>query len=218
MRGGLQHISDDDFARAVIAEQFAHAPRLDPSGTSWLPFPFWVTGGAMMVFGRWLAVARAVAFGLNGAGAALVLAALRRAGVDRVTALAGAVLAMATPWNACLGAAAVPEGFTGAFVAAATIAAGSGRGSTRAWMNVALLCASLSRYEVWPACLLVTVWELARLRAMRVKASASEEWVPWKAIVVALIPMLGPAAWMAWNLHAHGSATHFLARVAAYRH
>jgi hypothetical protein len=41
---GFSHVSDDDYARTVIAEQFAHAPRLDPSGTSWLPLPFWVAG------------------------------------------------------------------------------------------------------------------------------------------------------------------------------
>ena len=49
---GFRQVSDDDYARAVIAEQFAHAPALDPSGTSWLPFPFWLHGGLMMIFGR----------------------------------------------------------------------------------------------------------------------------------------------------------------------
>jgi len=148
----------------VIAEQFAHAPRLDPSGTSWLPFPFWVTGSAMMVFGRSLFVARAVALGLGGLGAAFVYAALRAAGVGRVAAIAGVVLAMATPWNAWLGATTVPEGFTGAFVAAAAIGAGAAceaHASMRnaGWMAVvvALVSASLSRYEVWPACLVVTL-------------------------------------------------------------
>ncbi|MEO8796345.1 MAG: hypothetical protein ABI551_00540, partial [Polyangiaceae bacterium] len=52
LRLGFSHVSDDDYARAVISEQFAHAPSLDPSGTSWLPFPFWLTGSVMMVFGR----------------------------------------------------------------------------------------------------------------------------------------------------------------------
>ena len=34
-------------ARVVIAEQWVHAPRLDPSGTSWLPAPFWLNGAAI---------------------------------------------------------------------------------------------------------------------------------------------------------------------------
>ncbi|WP_394837840.1 hypothetical protein LVJ94_13090 [Pendulispora rubella] len=202
----MSHISDDDFARTVIAERFAHAPRLDPSGTSWLPFPFWITGGAMMAFGRSLAVARAVALALGGVGAVLAYAALRVARVDRLTALGGIALAMATPWNAWLGAATVPEGFTGAFVAAAAIAA-SAWPRARASIGVVLLCASLARYEVWPACLVVTVASLARTRPLVSRAS-----------LVALVPVAGPLAWMAWNLHAHGSATHFLDRVTAYRH
>ena len=202
---GLSHISDDDFARTVIAERFAHAPHLDPSGTSWLPFPFWITGATMMAFGRSLAVARAVALTLSGVGAVLAYGALRIARVDRLTSLAGVLLAMATPWNAWLGAATVPEGFTGAFVAAAAIIAGSSP-RARTSVGAVLFCASLARYEVWPACFVVTVVALARTRPLLSRAS-----------LMALVPMVGPAAWMAWNLHAHGSATHFLDRVTAYR-
>ena len=61
---GFSHVSDDDYARVAIAELFAHAPTLDPSGTSWLPFPFWLTGAAMMAFGRSLGTASVVAGGL----------------------------------------------------------------------------------------------------------------------------------------------------------
>ena len=59
---GFDHVSDDDYARVTIAQSFAHAPRLDPSGTSWLPFPFWALGSVMAVFGRSLEVARAATF------------------------------------------------------------------------------------------------------------------------------------------------------------
>ena len=65
LRLGFSHVSDDDFARTVIAQTFAGAPKLDPSGTSWLPLPFWLTGGAMMVLGRSIAVARGVAIALG---------------------------------------------------------------------------------------------------------------------------------------------------------
>ena len=40
---------------------------------------------------------------------------------------------------------------------------------------------------------------------------------PDASSVLALL-VAGPVGWMAWNFHAHGSATHFLTRVAAYRH
>ena len=48
---GFDHISDDDFARVTIAQTFASHPKVDPSGTSWLPFPFWAMGAAMLLFG-----------------------------------------------------------------------------------------------------------------------------------------------------------------------
>jgi len=196
---GFSHISDDDFARTVIAEQFAHAPRLDPSGTSWLPFPFWVTGGVMMVFGRSLEVARGVALVMGGAGAVMVYLALREAGVARWTAVAGTALAMAIPWNAWLGAATVPEGFTGAFVAAAAIG-----GARKPWMGTALLAATLSRYETWPAAAVIAI---AGVFAFKRERNV------WPFVAV-----LGPLAWMAWNAHAHDGPLHFFTRVANYRH
>ncbi len=41
---GFRAVSEDDYARIVIAQRFAAAPRLDPSGTRWLPLPFWLYG------------------------------------------------------------------------------------------------------------------------------------------------------------------------------
>ena len=58
---GFRSISDDDFSRVAIAQQFAVHPHLDPSGTSWLPLPFWVYGGAMKAFGLSLATAQITA-------------------------------------------------------------------------------------------------------------------------------------------------------------
>src|ERR1700720_407365 len=80
---GFTHVSDDDYARTVIAEQFAHAPRLDPSGTSWLPVPFWVEGLVMMAAGRSLAVARAVSVVLGAASVAAPYLAMRAVGMRR---------------------------------------------------------------------------------------------------------------------------------------
>ncbi len=207
---GFSHVSDDDYARTVISELFAHSPKLDPSGTSWLPLPFWITGGAMMVLGRSLEVARGVALTLGALSVIPLYVALRSTGVSRVSALVGVGLGMATPWNAWLGAAAVPEGYVGALVAAGAIALGDVR--TRPWAALCLLAAALSRYEAWPVCAFfgaVVAWRTARSEAERRTAAA------WLTVALAIA---GPLAWMAWNYRAHGSATHFLTRVAAYRH
>lgn len=200
---GFTHVSDDDYARTVIAERFAHAPTFDPSGTSWLPFPFWVTGTAMIAFGRSLAVARGTALCASGVTSACAYLGLRALPVARWPALAGIVVAMALPWSAWLGAADVPEGFFAPLLLVAmTTMNGSPR--ARALGAVALLAATLSRYEAWPVAAVFFLAGLAR--------GASPARVATHAL-----PLAGPLGWMAWNLHAHGSATHFLARVAAYR-
>jgi len=206
---GFRQVSDDDYARTVIAEGFAHAPRLDPSGTSWLPFPFWLHGGLMMLFGRSLETARAVALVTGAAVAVVPYLAMVTVGVPRGRALAGAALVALTPWSVWLGASPVPEGYTGALVGSAWILAGA-----RTWrpaLAAALLAlvAALSRYEAWPTCALLAV--VFAIRALRGKESR-------KMYVACIgIAALGPACWMAWNAHAHGSAVHFLHRVAAFR-
>jgi len=197
---GFDHVSDDDYARTVVAEQFAQVPRLDPSGTSWLPLPFWIVGAAMRLGGRSLAVARMTAIALGTASVALPFAAMRAA------ALIAVGIAMALPWEAWLGVATVPEAWTGALIAAAVI--GMAKDRARPWAAVTLFGASLSRYEAWPACGVLAA--LCVLRAFQGRA-------PRREVACALVAIAGPLLWMGWNLHAHGSALHFLARVSSFR-
>jgi len=208
LRQGFTHVSDDDYARTVIAEQLAHAPRLDPSETSWLPLPFWLTGAAMMAAGRTLGAARGVAIVLGAMSVAAPYLAMRVVGVRRGVALAGAALAMALPWNAWLGVSMVPEGWFGAIVAAAVIVVP--REDARPWAAGALLVASLSRYEAWPACALMVALCLWR-------AGRGIEGSRGRDLACALVAAAGPVAWMAWNAHAHGSAFHFVTRVTTFR-
>jgi hypothetical protein len=223
LRQGFTHVSDDDYARTVIAEQFVHAPRLDPSATSWLPLPFWLEGTAMMAGGRTLEVARAVAVVLGAASVAAPYLAMRAVGVRRAAALVATAVAMVLPWNAWLGVATVPEAWFGAIVAAAAITLD--REDARPWAAGALLAAALSRYEAWPVCALIAVlalWRAARGSPAGSLGSTSgpEHARPrWRRDVAsALLAAAGPAAWMAWNAHAHGSALHFITRVTTFRH
>jgi len=209
LHAGFTHVSDDDYARTVIAEQFAHAPRLDPSGTSWLPAPFWIEGLAMMVLGRSLAAARAVAMILGAASVAAPYVAMRVAGMKRPAAIAATAVAMTLPWNVWLGVATVPEGWVGALLAAAVMVMPVEK--ARPWAAGAMLVAALSRYEAWPACGVMAVfcaWNAARDGAM---ASRRTE------LMCALVAAAGPVAWMLWNAHAHGSPLHFVARVTSFR-
>jgi hypothetical protein len=232
LRRGFTHVSDDDYARTVIAEQLAHAPRLDPSGTSWLPLPFWIEGAAMMIAGRSLGVARAVAVVLGAASVCAPYAAMRGGAVPRAAAVVAAVVAMALPWNAWLGVATVPEAWAGALVAAAAV--GAAVPSMRLVAAAGLFAASLSRYEAWPACAVLAV--LCAVSAgtpprppstpprppSQARGEAGEGNVRRRSIArdvaCAVVAAIGPIAWMVHNAIAHGSAVHFLARVSAFRH
>jgi hypothetical protein len=207
LRGGFSHVSDDDYARVVIAQLFAHAPRLDPSGTSWLPFPFWTVGGLLMVTGRSLDTARLIAFCTGVVSVVPVYLALRKVGVVRWCAIASVIFAMATPWNAWLGVATVPEALTGALIACGAILMAAP--DARPYAAIALLAAALSRYEAWPVCAVLAV--VCMRAALREPAHRGRD--AWcGALAVA-----GPASWMIWNAYAHDGPLHFLRRVAAFR-
>ncbi len=229
LRTGFTHVSDDDYARTVIAQQFAVSPRLDPSGTSWLPLPFWIAGAWMQAFGRSLGAARAIAVLVGALGVAAPFAAMRAAGVARAAAAGATAIAMALPWSAWLGVATVPDGWTGALVAAGAIAMIDDR--ARPWAAVSLLVASLSRYEAWPVCAVFAIFCATRIfRGVRERdtrraprpplgtdAPGRPEASRRREIACAVVALVGPALWMAWNAHAHGSALHFIARVTAFR-
>jgi hypothetical protein len=206
LRCGFAQVSDDDYARTVIAQTFAHAPRLDPSGTSWLPFPFWLYGGVMALFGRSLGVARGLAFVLGALSPLVAWAGLRSMRVPKPVAFGGAALSALTPWAVWLGLAPVPEGWAGVCAAAALFFA-----PQEALVAGALaLVSSLARYEAWPvAALVACVLALRAVRGPRARRA--------RLAIAALLAAVGPLFWLANNAVAHGDALHFVARVTAYR-
>jgi len=221
LRAGFSHVSDDDYARTVIAQQFAHSPRLDPSGTSWLPLPFWIAGAWMRLFGRSLGTSRAIAVVLGALGVAAPYGAMRAVRVPRAAAAGATGIAMALPWSAWLGVATVPDGWVAALVAAGAIAMIDDR--ARPWAAASLLVASLSRYEAWPACAVFAIYCGVQIaRGSKARPTGGATGVPRarmarREALCAIVAVLGPALWMAWNAHAHGSPLHFLARVSAFR-
>ena len=214
---GVIALSDDDYARVTIAQRFAARPRLDPSGTSWLPFPFWVMGIVMKVLDASLDVARLVSGALSVAATWLVFAAGRAWGFSHRRALVAAALTAILPAAALLGSMTVPELPTAALALFAIVTATApdrhGSSGTFARYRAPLLCAlamvaaTLSRYETWPlaAALTVVLWRRQRGDA------------PWKRAALAAAPLFGPAFWMLHNRIAHGDALSFLRRVSSYR-
>jgi hypothetical protein len=206
---GFHGVSDDDFARIVIAQEFAHAPKLDPSGTSWLPLPFWITGGAMKIFGYSPAVAVAVGIVLGVLSVWLVYAAARRFFDDDESAFWGAALVAVLPWSARLGASALPELPVAAASLFAILSLAGSSMRSRLIGSALLLAACLSRYEPW--------FLAAGFAAYCLRDARKRDGARLANLLCAVLPLAGPIAWSAWNAHAHGSPTHYLDRVAAYK-
>lgn len=210
---GFRAVSDDDFARVTIAQTFAHHPVLDPSGTSWLPFPFWITGSAMLLAGRSLLTAQVVAFVLGLLSTIIVTAAAFRLTNHRRGAMLGATLAAVFPWSVRLGIATVPELLTSALgvFALASLADPSPR--LRALAGLGLACATLSRYDVWPLAAAFAVYTFYDL--VRSDKSVGKQKILFGTAIV--LSIAGPTLWIAWNHVSRGNAFDSLDRVAAYR-
>jgi 4-amino-4-deoxy-L-arabinose transferase-like glycosyltransferase len=213
---GFRAVSDDDYARVVIAQELVHTPKLDPSGTSWLPLPFWIQGAFMALLGRGLEVARLVAVLSALACGVLVHRAALLFGARREAAWLGAALALALPWSARMSVATVPELPVAALslFAVATLAPGV-TPKQRLLGGVALLGAGLSRYEPWIVGALFALVSLRDARRARLDERPIADLL--HHVGAALAAVSAPAAWSAWNAEVHGSAVHYLHRVAAYK-
>ena len=203
---GFRAVSDDDFARVVLMQGFAHEPALDPTGTSWLPFPFWLNGAAMFVTGTSLTAARALAFVWGLLAALLLYEVGRLLFASPRKALGAAVVGSILPWSARLGVATVPELLTAALTVFAAVTLTRSEGRHRLLGAFALLLATLSRYEPWFVAALfaaLCLWDARR--------------DPLPKIAAALLALVGPVAWIVHNAVAHGDPFHFIARVSAYK-
>ncbi|HEY3495001.1 MAG TPA: hypothetical protein VGK73_09960 [Polyangiaceae bacterium] len=204
---GFVAVSDDDYARIVIAQRFAELPRLDPSGTSWLPLPFWIYGSAFALFGPGLGVARGVAVLLGVQAALCVWLAARWLGAGRAGALASGLLAAAFPWSVWLGAAPLPEVATAGWLAlgAATLASETPRRRVIGAFAIAAAC--FCRYEAWPIATVFAFFTLSDARRLRDRSLLG-------SALVSLGPIL---AWLLHGVVQHGDALFFWKRVAGYR-
>ncbi|MFZ5893244.1 MAG: hypothetical protein ACOY0T_19445 [Myxococcota bacterium] len=206
LASGFRAVSDDDYARVTIAERFADAPQIDPTGTSWLPLPFYVYGAALRVFGNSLTIATALAVVLGVVSALLCWSAARIARLSRCAAFAAGAICALLPYSAYLGAAPVPEAPTAALcvLGAATL----GRiGNLRVLGAAALFAACASRYEAWAVAIAFTAFTLR-------DAVRTRERHLWLAAALAA---LFPVMWLLHGIVRHGDAMFFIARVTAYR-
>jgi len=204
---GFRAVSDDDYSRVTIAARFAQHPAADPSGTSWLPLPFWLYGVPMALFGDSLLVARAVAVVLGAASAVLVWGAAKLLGFSERAALWGALAAVLLPYGAWLSAATVPEAPTSALLLFGCVSLVRPEPRLRVWGGLALGAACFCRYEAWAPALLFSV--LTAVDAWKTRKSGL-----WLAAGLAAAPV---ALWLLHGVVRHGDALFFVARVRQYQ-
>jgi hypothetical protein len=204
---GFRAVSDDDYSRVAIAARFAQQPAADPSGTSWLPLPFWLYGVPMAIFGDSLLVARVVAVLLGAGSAVLVWVTARLLGFSERAALWGALGAVLLPYGAWLSAAAVPEAPTSALLLLGSVCLVRPEPKVRVWGGLALGAACFCRYEAWAPALLFSA--LTALDARR-----SQKRALWLAAALAAAPI---ALWLLHGVVRHGDALFFVARVRHYQ-
>jgi hypothetical protein len=204
---GFRAISDDDYSRVVIAARFAAAPSLDPSGTSWLPLPFWLYGVPMAVWGDSLDTARAVAFVCGALSAVLVWVAARLMGLSERAALLGALGAIVLPYGAWLSCATVPEAPTAAWIVLGVVTLSRAEARLRFLGGLSLAAACFCRYEAWaPAATFALLTGLEAVRTRR------------KELLLSAATAIAPIAlWLLHGAFRHGSAFFFVTRVSQYR-
>lgn len=203
---GFRAISDDDYSRVVIAARFAAEPSLDPSGTSWLPLPFWLYGVPMALLGDSLTTARGVAFVLGVASAILVWASGRVLGLLPGQALMAGVAAALLPYGAWLSVATVPEAPCAALVLFGVACLARSEATLRAWGGLALGAACFCRYEAWAVALTFVL--CSALQAVRGRRREL-----WPAVLLAGLPI---GLWLLHGVVRHGDALFFVARVSQY--
>jgi hypothetical protein len=209
-RAGVTALSDDDYARVTIAQSFSVHAKLDPSGTSWLPLPFWTTGTLMKLLDPSLDVARLATTVFAILATWLLFAAGRACGFSDKQSFATAAMVNAIPAAAVLGSVTVPEFPTAALCVFAVVAMTRPAPSSPVWSwgaAAAMLAATWSRYEAWPIAAVVAFFAFRR----------ADHGSGWKRYAVTALCLVGPAAWILHNQIAHGDALSFLHRVASYR-
>ncbi len=207
IRTGFRALSDDDFSRVVIAQSFVLHPSWDPSGTSWLPFPFWLYGACLSFFGASLSNARIVAFALGLLSTIGVWTAGRWLGLTRNASLLAGVIACCIPYSAWLGVATTPEYYNAILILLACCSLARAQRLIRCLGAIAISMATLSRYEAWPV---AVVWAgFVSIDALRSRN--------WKLFALALCVLAAPVAWMLHGISHHLDALFFVKRVVSYR-
>lgn len=207
---GFFALSDDDFSRIVISQRFSTDPRLDPSGSSWLPMPFWITGLVMRVVASTIEVAQMTSWVVACGCGVLLYGCARFSGVQARASWLGALVWTLMPVSIFTGAASVPELPTATLCACAILMLRRITTKKAIFASILLFLATLCRYEAWfvAACVTIPIGIVGYKRR-----TTKGGWMWLAAIAIATA---GPLSWLVWNHVTYGNALHFHHRVASY--
>lgn len=207
---GAYFLSHDEVSRLIYARDFAETGSIASYDHTWPPGQFAVVG----TVGRWLGGAHGTAMGLVNTAACLlavlagytaVFAALRWEGLAHWaaggTALGAGVLALSAPWQSFFSVMgfAEPMAWGGMMGATAGVVWATRGGQAfmagAALMAVALIPATLSRYEAWLFAVLA-VGALGAVGAWRFpEESKRGRWIMGAAFLAAAVLVAGPVLW-----------------------
>lgn len=212
---GFTAISDDDFARVVLAQRFTAAPRFDASQSSWLPFPIWWDGVSMLLVGQRVEALRRLYELWSLLGVVGCYIAGRWLGATRLAAALGALACAGLPHAVWLSMATVPDGYVAVLGLLAAASLHRERLELR-WVGALAACAaSLSRYEAWAIAAVVAGFNgVDAIRHRTAPSSSGSGPALWGC---ALLAAFAPCAWLIHGALNHGDALFFVQRVADYR-
>lgn len=237
---GFVAISDDDYARVAIAQSFAFEPRWDASGSSWLPLPFWLTGGVMRLSTTAWHTAEVLAWVTSCCSVLLFMWCAHAVGLRRFCWGSSGCLFAVLPHAVWLGTAVVPEGYA-AVLALAGVCTYYAPLPHRVFGVLCLLLATLSRYEAWPVAFTVAAayaWRAIRQSEPPQTSKPPQTSEPTQAtepaktaidgpevarggrlvnVALAGLCVAGPLGWMVHGLLTHGDGLFFVKRVVDYR-
>ncbi len=168
----------------------------------------------MSVLGNGFTTARVLAVALGIASVLLVRTSARWLTKDDTVAFVAGLIACVIPWSVRLGVSVVPELPSAACSLLAVASLAPGPPHRKILGALALAAAAFCRYEPWFIAVGFAGWiVLQTLFAWR--RGEPPHWAIHG--IAALIPFVGPIAWIAWNQKAHGSPLWFLQTVSQYR-
>lgn len=190
-------LHEDDYCRALMAQDWGHSPYLYPTDLHWLPLPFYIYGLASRVGIENQQLLFVVVSQVLSACTLLAIYGIGRAYFSRRAALLGAVLYTFTAWQLVMSFSSLAEPVYYLVTCCGVWAFSEWwKRDKPVWLMILAVCmalAAITRYEAWLFLLILGMPVVFRSVGHRTRR-------PFLAVVLAAAPCLVPAFWILANL------------------